>query len=80
MVLSLLEAMVATWAISFLSFVDFDSRFSSSTTFSTACSMPAGAHGFAPPSRSSGPAVDGSASTVAWWSRPRPGLTSWSTP
>ena len=32
MVLSLLEAMVATWAISFLSFVDFDSFFSSSTT------------------------------------------------
>ena len=40
MVLSLLEAMVATWAISFLSLVDFDIFFSSSTTASTALSMP----------------------------------------
>ncbi len=40
MALSLLEAMVATWAISFLSFVDFDILFSSSTTLSTAWSMP----------------------------------------
>ena len=33
---SLLEAMVATWAISFLSFVDFEIFPSSMTTFSTA--------------------------------------------
>ena len=39
-VLSLFEAMVATWAISFLSLVDFDIFFSSSTTTSTALSMP----------------------------------------
>ena len=39
-VLSLLAAMVATWAISFLSLVDLDIFFSSSTTASTACSMP----------------------------------------
>ena len=39
-VLSLLEAMVATWAISFLSLVDFDIFFRSSTTASTALSMP----------------------------------------
>src|SRR6266481_2839776 len=49
MVLSLLEAIVATWAISFLSLVDFESFFSSSTTFSTACSMPRWSPmGFAP--------------------------------
>ncbi len=36
MVLSLLEAMVATWAISFRSLVDLDIRFSSPTTTSTA--------------------------------------------
>ena len=48
-VLSLLEAIVATWAISFLSLVDFESFFSSSTTFSTACSMPRWSPmGFAP--------------------------------
>src|SRR5262245_3858708 len=40
MVLSLLEAMVATWAISFLSLVDFESFFSSSVTAATADSMP----------------------------------------
>ena len=40
MVLSLLEAIVATWAISFLSLVDFDIFLSSSTTASTALSMP----------------------------------------
>jgi hypothetical protein len=39
-VLSLLEAIVATCAISFLSLVDFDSFFSSSLTASTAASMP----------------------------------------
>ena len=39
-VLSLLAAMVATWAISFLSLVDLDIFFSSATTVSTACSMP----------------------------------------
>src|SRR5437870_8266857 len=39
-VLSLFEAMVATWAISFLSFVDFETFFSSSVTASTAASMP----------------------------------------
>src|SRR5712664_2388885 len=39
-VLSLFEAIVATWAISFLSFVDFETFFSSSTTASTAASMP----------------------------------------
>src|SRR6266540_1880073 len=49
MVLSLLEAMVATWAISFLSLVDLDIFFSSSTTFSTAWSMPRWSPiGFAP--------------------------------
>ena len=38
--------MVATWAISFLSLVDLDIFFSSSTTASTACSMPRlSAHG-----------------------------------
>src|SRR5216683_1606179 len=40
MVLSLLEAMEATWAISFLSLVDLDIFFSSSTTTSTALSIP----------------------------------------
>src|SRR3989449_1335015 len=40
MVLSLLEAMVATCAISFLSLVDLDILLSSSTTASTAASMP----------------------------------------
>ena len=40
MVLSLLEAMVATCAISFLSLVDFDIFLRSSTTASTARSMP----------------------------------------
>src|SRR6266446_7327475 len=40
MVLSLLEAMVATWAISFLSLVDLDIRLRSSTIASTALSMP----------------------------------------
>ena len=39
-VLSLFEAIVATWAISFLSLVDFESFFSSSVTASTAASMP----------------------------------------
>jgi len=39
-VLSLFEAIVATWAISFLSFVDFESFFSSSVTAPTAASMP----------------------------------------
>src|SRR4029453_4536059 len=39
-VLSLFDAMVATWAISFLSLVDLDSFLSSSVTASTACSMP----------------------------------------
>src|ERR1044072_9116639 len=39
-VLSLLAAMVATWAISFLSLVDFDSFFSSSVTRVTASSIP----------------------------------------
>src|SRR5580765_431522 len=39
-VLSLFEAMVATWAISFLSLVDFDIFFNSSTTTSTALSIP----------------------------------------
>ena len=47
--LSLLAAMVATWAISFLSFVDFDIFLSSSTTLSTAWSMPRlSPMGFAP--------------------------------
>src|SRR3984893_18800097 len=40
MALSLLEAMVATWAISFLSLVDLDILFRSSTTTSTALSIP----------------------------------------
>ena len=40
MVLSLLEAIVATCAISFLSLVDLDILFRSSTTASTALSMP----------------------------------------
>ena len=40
MVLSLLAAIVATWAISFLSFVDLESFFNSSTTASTAVSIP----------------------------------------
>src|SRR5713101_1375522 len=40
MVLSLLEAIVATWAISFLSLVDFESLRSSATTPSTALSIP----------------------------------------
>src|SRR6266849_3746667 len=40
MVLSLLAAMEATWAISFLSLVDLDIRLRSSTTASTALSMP----------------------------------------
>ncbi len=49
MVLSLLEAMEATWAISFLSFVDFDIFLSSATTTSTALSMPRlSPMGFAP--------------------------------
>src|SRR6266545_3769748 len=39
-VLSLLAAMEATWAISFLSLVDLDIFFNSSTTTSTALSMP----------------------------------------
>src|SRR2546422_1784698 len=39
-VLSLCEAIVATWAISFLSFVDLESFFSSSVTASTAAAMP----------------------------------------
>src|SRR6266850_1756083 len=39
-VLSLLDAMVATWAISFLSLEALDMCFSSSTTVPTACSMP----------------------------------------
>src|SRR3989454_6512472 len=39
-VLSLLAAIVATWAISFLSLVALDRCFSSSTTASTACSIP----------------------------------------
>src|SRR5437773_8606853 len=39
-VLSLLAAIVATWAISFLSFVDLESFFNSSTTASTAVSIP----------------------------------------
>src|SRR2546425_3077468 len=39
-ILSLFEAIVATWAISFLSLVDFESFFSSVTTPSTAFSMP----------------------------------------
>ena len=39
-VLSLLAAIEATWAISFLSFVVLDIFLRSSTTFSTACSMP----------------------------------------
>src|SRR5947208_2225382 len=39
-VLSLFEAIVATWAISFLSFVDFESFFSSSVTAPTAASTP----------------------------------------
>src|SRR5919198_2948818 len=39
-VLSLLAATVATWAISFLSLVALDICFSSSTTISTACSIP----------------------------------------
>src|SRR2546428_512939 len=39
-VLSLFEAIVATWAISFLSFVDLESFFSSSVTASTAAAMP----------------------------------------
>jgi hypothetical protein len=39
-VLSLFDAIVATWAISFLSFVDFDSFLRSSVTASTAASMP----------------------------------------
>ncbi len=37
---SLLAAIVATWAISFRSFVAFDICFSAATTCSTACSMP----------------------------------------
>src|SRR6266852_903443 len=40
MVLSLFAAMEATWAISFLSLVDLDIRLRSSTTTSTALSMP----------------------------------------
>ena len=40
MVLSLLAATVATWAISFLSLVALDIFFKSATTASTACSMP----------------------------------------
>src|SRR5262245_48984590 len=40
MVLSLLAAMLATWAISFLSLVDLESFFSSSVTALTACSIP----------------------------------------
>src|SRR4029450_11854079 len=40
MVLSLFDAIVATWAISFLSLVALDMCFSSSTTASTACSIP----------------------------------------
>src|SRR5262249_23909542 len=40
MVLSLLAATVATWAISFLSFVVLDMVFKSATTTSTACSIP----------------------------------------
>src|SRR4029077_1476608 len=48
-VASLLAAMVATCAISFLSLVDFDIFWSSRTTFSTARSMPrCSAVGFAP--------------------------------
>ena len=40
---------MATWAISFLSFVDFDIFWSSPTTFTTACSMPrCSPMGFAP--------------------------------
>src|SRR6059036_2520875 len=39
-VLSLFEAIVATWAISFLSLVDLESFFSSSVTASTAAAMP----------------------------------------
>src|SRR6266852_7635246 len=39
-VLSLFEAIVATWVISFLSLVDLESFFSSSVTASTAASMP----------------------------------------
>ncbi len=39
-VLSLFDAIVATWAISFLSLVALDMCFSSSTTASTACSIP----------------------------------------
>ena len=39
-VLSLFDAIVATWAISFLSLVDLESFFSSSVTASTAASMP----------------------------------------
>jgi hypothetical protein len=39
-VLSLFDAIVATWAISFLSLVDFEAFLSSSTTASTARSMP----------------------------------------
>ena len=39
-ILSLFEAIVATWAISFLSLVDFESFLSSSTTASTAASIP----------------------------------------
>ena len=40
MVLSLLAEMLPTWAISDRSRVDFDSFWSSDTTFSTALSMP----------------------------------------
>ena len=48
-VASLLAAIVATWAISFLSLVDFDIFWSSWTTCSTARSMPRwSAMGFAP--------------------------------
>ncbi len=39
-VLSLFEATVATWAISFLSLVDFDTFLSSWVTASTAASIP----------------------------------------
>src|SRR6185369_5750820 len=39
-VLSLFDAIVATWAISFLSLVALDMCFSSSTTVATACSIP----------------------------------------
>src|SRR4030095_9806777 len=46
---ALCAAIVATWAISFLSFVDFDIFWSSLTTCSTACSIPRWSpRGFAP--------------------------------